>query len=192
MPALTPMLTFSRFRSPFPARHPLVAAAVLLGALLLALPAAGGTWQWRDAAGRMVYSDQPPPPGVPATQILRAPAQGGSGSAPASAAAAPPSAAVQAPAAAAPATWVEREQASRKRNLEREEEERRQREARDESARAARSCQDARTALRTLESGMRISTVTAGGEREVIDEAERARRIDAARQEISRSCAKAG
>jgi hypothetical protein len=39
---------------------------------------------------------------------------------------------------------------------------------------------------------MRVSTIDAHGERQVIDEAERARRIDAARQEIARSCAKSG
>ncbi|MFO1299748.1 MAG: DUF4124 domain-containing protein [Burkholderiaceae bacterium] len=40
---------------------------------MLAAPAFAGTWQWRDASGRMVYSDLPPPPSVPASQILRAP-----------------------------------------------------------------------------------------------------------------------
>lgn len=171
----------------------LVAAA----GLLLALPALAGTWQWRDASGRMVYSDQPPPSSVPASQILRAPAPGATGE-PAPAAAAPRAdAAGQAPASprspvAAPRTWVEKEQESRKRAMEREDAERKQSDEREQAARTARACQDARTALRTLESGMRISAVDASGERQVIDDAERARRIDAARQEIARSCARAG
>ena len=41
------------------------------------LPAAAGhrvpQWQWRDGNGRMVYSDVPPPPGVPDGSILKAP-----------------------------------------------------------------------------------------------------------------------
>src|SRR5512137_1323407 len=45
-----------------------VAAAAALGTT----PAAA-QWAWRDAAGRMVYSDQPPPKSVPARDILKQP-----------------------------------------------------------------------------------------------------------------------
>ncbi|HMN64466.1 MAG TPA: DUF4124 domain-containing protein [Burkholderiaceae bacterium] len=182
-----------------PKPRPLLCLFAVAG-LLLAGPALAGTWQWRDASGRMVYSDLPPPPSVPASQILRAPTPATpaeqSTAAPAPAAG-QPTAAARAPAAAAPAaaasrSWAEKEQDFRKRAAEREEAERKQREEREQTARAARACQDARSALRTLESGMRVSTIDANGERHVIDEAERARRIDAARQEIGRSCAKPG
>ena len=30
-------------------------------------------WQWRDGNGRMVYSDVPPPPSVPAASVIKAP-----------------------------------------------------------------------------------------------------------------------
>ncbi|WP_420998006.1 DUF4124 domain-containing protein [Cupriavidus sp. 30B13] len=30
-------------------------------------------WQWRDAAGRSVFSDTPPPPTVPAASVIKAP-----------------------------------------------------------------------------------------------------------------------
>lgn len=181
-----------------PKPRPLLCLFAVAG-LLLAGPALAGTWQWRDASGRMVYSDLPPPPSVPASQILRAPTPATSGepstSAPAQAAGQPAAAAhapTAAPAAAAPRSWADREQEFRKRAADREEADRKQREEREQTARAARACQDARSALRTLESGMRVSTIDANGERHVIDEAERARRIDAARQEIGRSCAKPG
>ncbi|MCD6733406.1 MAG: DUF4124 domain-containing protein [Burkholderiaceae bacterium] len=162
--------------------------------LLLAAPVLAGTWQWRDASGRMVYSDQPPPSSVPASRILRAPAsaQGAGTQAATPAGAGQTSAAAgQAPAgtgAAAPRSWVEKEQASRKRALEREEVERKQGAEREQAARNARVCEEARTALRTLESGLRMSYVDDKGERQVLDEAERARRAEAARQEIARSC----
>src|SRR5690606_31112161 len=68
-----------------PAPRPLSRALAVAG-LLIALPALAGTWQWRDASGRMVYSDMPPPPDVRASQILRAPTPA---SQPASATAAP-------------------------------------------------------------------------------------------------------
>lgn len=175
-----------------PKPRPLLCLFAVAG-LLLAGPALAGTWQWRDASGRMVYSDLPPPPSVPASQILRAPTPATtaeqSTTAPAQAAGQP---APAAPATAAPRSWAEKEQDFRKRAAEREEAERKQREEREQTARAARACQDARSALRTLESGMRVSTIDAHGERQVVDEAERARRIDAARQEIARSCAKPG
>lgn len=150
----------------------LIAAA----GLLLALPALAGSWQWRDAAGRMVYSDLPPPAEVRAEQILRSPTQRVDASAPASPAAAP--------------NWVDKEQASRKRAAEREESERKQREEREQLANSARACEDARTALRTLESGIRVAVLNERGERDVLDDAARTQRTDNMRKEVARSCAK--
>jgi len=158
--------------------------------LLLAAPVLAGTWQWRDASGRMVYSDQPPPSSVPASRILRAPtpAQGaGAQAAPLAAAAA-----ATGPGDPAPRSWVEKEQASRKRAVEREEAERKQGAEREQAARNAHACEEARTALRTLESGLRMSYVDDKGERQVLDDVERARRAETARQEIARNCAGAG
>lgn len=182
-----------------PKPRPLLCLFAVAG-LMLAAPAFAGTWQWRDASGRMVYSDLPPPPSVPASQILRAPMPATpieqSSAAPAQATGQPAAAAraatAAAPAGAASRSWAEKEQDFRKRAADREEAERKQREEREQTARAGRACQDARSALRALESGMRVSTIDAQGERQVIDEAERARRVDAARQEIARNCAKSG
>ncbi len=46
------------------------AAACLWVGLLVQ---AGEAWHWRDASGRQVYSDRPPPASVPPAQILRRP-----------------------------------------------------------------------------------------------------------------------
>ncbi len=51
---------------------PAVLLAVLLSIAGLSAPA-HAQWQWRDAAGRMVMSDRPPPPDVPLRNILKAP-----------------------------------------------------------------------------------------------------------------------
>jgi hypothetical protein len=56
----------------------------------------------------------------------------------------------------------------------------------------ARACEQSRTSLRLLESGMRTATITASGERAVLDEHERARRIDELRSDIARDCARPG
>jgi len=47
-----------------------VAAFALLAA---ALPASAALYKWTDASGRVVYSDQPPPPGVKSDQMNAAP-----------------------------------------------------------------------------------------------------------------------
>lgn len=181
----------------------LLPGLIAIAGLLIAAPALAETWKWRDASGRVVYSDQPPPPEVRASQILRGPrsatpadaasAPSGDGAGqPAEPAAAAGGTPAEPGTAAAPSTWVEKEQAFRKRKLEREEAAKKDREQREQAARTARACDEARSALRTLESGLRMAVVKADGEREVLDDRERARRIDHLRQEIARGCGKPG
>lgn len=174
-------------RKPRPPKRPARLLFAIAG-LLLAAPVLSGTWQWRDAAGRMVYSDQPPPPSVPLSQILRSPTPAQDAGPTATA---PAAAAATATVAPASRSWIEKEQASRKRTLERAETERNQGTEREQAARNARACEDAQTTLRTLESGLRMSFVDANGEQQVLDDAERARRTEAVRQEIARNCSKA-
>ncbi|MFN9775739.1 MAG: DUF4124 domain-containing protein, partial [Burkholderiales bacterium] len=90
----------------------------LLLVALAAAPHASAQYQWRDANGRMVYSDMPPPASVPPSAVQRAPARqtpagtsGGSG-----ATASAPAAPAAAPAAAA----ADAGRAVRKRRMERE------------------------------------------------------------------------
>jgi hypothetical protein len=184
-----------------PLRHllPLIIAA------LAAAPNAFAQYQWRDANGRMVYSDMPPPASVPPSAVLRAPARqtsagspGGSG-ATASASAAPGirAAAPGIQAGAAPGTAVapttapsaaQREMDFQKRRLEREQAERKASEAQAAKQRAAAVCSDARTQIRTLESGLRMARVNERGEREVVDEASRAAQLEAARRAVREHC----
>ncbi|MGD9944789.1 MAG: DUF4124 domain-containing protein [Burkholderiaceae bacterium] len=198
-----------------------------LALALLPLLAHAVTWQWRDAGGQMVYSDQPPPPDVRPSQIIRGPAPVTVAAPPVAPAAAPdaaakgPSDASAQPAgisgapgasaasgvsggaaaqrSAAPGSspknhddrfqsWADRDMAFRKRMAERDDAARKDKEARDEAARLARACDDARGSLRTLESGMRIVTLDARGEQVTMDDAERARRIDSVRRDVSRQC----
>lgn len=84
----------------------MIPTRVVLCGLAATLLIASGTpwaasWQWRDAQGRMVYSDRPPPPEVRPSQILRAPAAAASSATPASHATATSPAAPASAAAAA-------------------------------------------------------------------------------------------
>lgn len=78
--------------------------------------------------------------------------------------------------------------AFRKRVSEREEAGRKLREEQEQAADLARACQEARASLRALESGMRMTTIDAAGERMPVDDGERARRTQATRKDIERSC----
>ena len=135
---------------------------VLVLALLPALGAA--QWLWLDEAGRRVYSDQPPPPAVPAARILRQPGVAApalwTGSAPAPAST-PPAAARAARAASAPPPVIPGEEALRSVQAENT----RLREA---------HCARLRDAWVTLESGVRLARMLPNGEREVLDDAARA------------------
>jgi hypothetical protein len=164
----------------------------LLLAALAAAPNASAQYQWRDANGRMVYSDMPPPASVPPSAVQRAPARqapavapGGSG---ATASDTPAPTASAAPAAAPEQSAAEREMAVRKRRLERAEAERKAAETQAAARRSAALCEDARSRARTLESGLRVARVNDRGEREVLDEDARATQVESARRAVREHC----
>ncbi len=69
-----PMIRLSRYLRRSAARAllrglPLAAIALLV----VAAPAAAALYKWTDANGRVVYSDQPPPPGAKAEPVNAAP-----------------------------------------------------------------------------------------------------------------------
>ncbi len=131
------------------------------------LPALGDAqWLWLDEAGRRVYSDQHPPPAVPAARILRQPGVAApalwTASAPAPApASTPPAAARATRAASAPPPVIPGEEALRS--------------VQAENARLREAhCARLRDAWVTLESGVRLARTLPNGEREVLDDAARA------------------
>ncbi|MCO5100272.1 MAG: DUF4124 domain-containing protein [Burkholderiaceae bacterium] len=171
--------------------------SLAVGALLFVSPGSwAGPWQWRDAQGRMVFSDRAPPADVLPSQILRSPEGGrpaASSSRPSSssAAAAPiGSPAKDAAGAPPPAqSWVERERAFRQRIAEREENAAKERDKTELAALGKRACDDARSQVRTLESGVRVVTVNARGEPEPLDDSQRANRLAIAKSDVARLCA---
>jgi hypothetical protein len=101
-------------------------------------------------------------------------------------------AAAQAKPATAPTSWVERDRIARKQAEERAEAEKRQSDEARQTAERDRACTETRESLRTLQSGIRLYTVNARGEQQVVDDAERQRRLDAANRTLAEHCGSQG
>ena len=175
-------------------------------------------WKWRDANGQIHYSDQPPPAGVPAAQILTmsgarkpaasapaavdreagavAPREEAAATAPAAgeAAATPVAGATGSPATQAaaapggPKTPAERLNALRKQQAAREDAERKARELEQLEASVARWCEDLRGRERLLESGMRVTRVDPNGEPSFMTDEEREAQLQAVRRDLQSKC----
>jgi hypothetical protein len=168
---------------------PLCAAA-----LLLALGDAQAQWKWREANGRIQFSDRPPPASVPERDILQRPAAARAAAA-AAAALAPASAPAGGPAvanaAAAPGTKAPPADPELERRRKAEEQEKAAKAKADEERRKlamADNCQRARSAVATYESGQRIARVNDKGEREFLDDRQRADELRRAREIAASDC----
>jgi len=157
---------------------------VMLAVMLaFAAMASAQMYRWVDKDGRVHYTATPPPPGMKA-RTLRSPAA----PAPASAADDAAKDAGAKDARKGPLTPAEQEQEYRKRQLEAQK-------AREKEALAAKdaeakqeNCLRAREALRTLESGQRVSRTNAQGERYYLDDDARASETEAARRAVQDWC----
>lgn len=161
------------------------AALLALAGLSSALPAAAVEWKWRDAAGRIVYSDRPPPASVPDKAILKRPR--GLTAAPVPPSPTGPSlvpgqvAVVPSPAASgasAPKAGEPELEAKRRKEAETKAAQQKAEEGKVAAARAE-NCSRARDQLKQLDDGMRIARTNAKGEREILDD--KARAAEAAR-----------
>lgn len=154
--------------TPFILRPARLAPRLAALLLLCCAGAAQAQFVWIGPNGTRQYSDQPPPPGTPASKILKAPGR------PAAAQAMPAAEPAPAPAIVKTPTLAEREADYRKRAKAREEQEAKaQTEARRDAARAE-YCKDVRKNQRVIESGIRIADIGADGQRRYLSDAERA------------------
>ena len=149
-----------------PWRQPL-AAIVLLAFSQLAF----AQWQWVDNTGRKVFSDTPPPAGIPDKNVLKRPGARAPAAPSAESDEAAPTA--EAPAAPKPPAKDEQLEAKKRQAEAAEEAKRKAEEARIAQLRAD-NCQRAQRAKATLDSGVRIATTNARGEREIMDDTARA------------------
>lgn len=149
----------------------------LLAVLLASLPVQAQIYQYKDASGRTVISDRPPPAGKAPAKTIPGPAESGGDSAPAANGA-----------AAAPKSLADRELEFKKRQQEQKEAaEKAQKEAANKAARKD-DCERAQRQLQVLESGERVVTRDAQGERVYIEDSQRAAEIDRARKFVADNC----
>lgn len=153
-------------------------ALLCLTSLLLALPASAQVYQWKDASGRTVVSDTPPPGNVKPSQSMgRSPAN-----------AVQPAPVKEGAAPAAPASTAERDLDFKKRQKENQEKADKAAKEQTANAESQENCKRARQSLTTLESGQRMTTTNEKGEREFMDDSQRQAEIARARKIADDSC----
>ncbi len=151
-------------------------------------------WAWKDGNGRTVYSDRPPPPDIKAGSIVRQPntqtlANPAPASGPLDDAGKPADAKGDTKSAPnAPKTVAEREMEFRKRQQERADSEKKAAEEQTKSATKTAECDRARGYMKSLEDGIRIQKTDASGNREYLDDAQRAAEMDRTRKIMQSAC----
>lgn len=155
--------------------------AIALGAVfaLSLATSAHAQWKWKDKSGRVQYSDIPPPPSVSESDVLQRPT-GATRQLPqidpksAQAAAASQAANAASVASAAGVKPAEPELEAKRKKV--ADDEAAKKKAEEDKAKAARAenCSRAQAQVRALNDGMRMARVNAKGEREVLDDAQRA------------------
>lgn len=150
-----------------------------LGALLLfAATAAHAQYVWIGPNGTRQYSDRPPPPGTPASKILKSPGRP----------ALEPSTSSETPAedkdAATHPTLADQEAAFRERSKARVEQEQKSREEAERRRRLAEHCAAARETQANLASGIRVARIGPDGEKTYMSDEEKAARSEQVRRAL--------
>lgn len=164
---------------PHPLRTLRTAALLAVVAATLASSPALAQWKWRDAKGQIHVSDLPPPRDVPDKDVLQRPELVARRVASAASAA-------SAPEAAKPSVDPELEQ--RKRRAEQEQAQRQKPDDRKAAEARKENCRRAQEQLALMDSGVRVVRVTPNGEQEYLDDEQRAREAQRARQAIGENC----
>jgi hypothetical protein len=159
-------------------------SVLLAMATALICSGAAAQWQWTDASGRKVFSDTPPPPGIPEKNILKR--AGLANPAPVATASSAAPAAV--PAGAPQISGRDEQLEAKKKQAETQEQALKKAEA-DKQAKARQdNCERAKRSKTTLESGVRMATSNAKGEREIMDDAARGAEVKRINEIIQSSC----
>jgi hypothetical protein len=162
---------------------------LLVGMVLAASTAALAQYSWRDSSGHRVFSDQPPPGDVPEKDMLSRPRATATviEAAPAAPDASAPASA-PAPAASAP-SGVDKTLEEKKKQAEAEEAAKKQAEEQRQAAARADNCKRAMNYKNSLDSGQRIARMNdKTGEREILDDAQRAAEQQRVQQAINQNC----
>ncbi len=174
----------------------ILALAFGFSVLALATTTALAQWQWVEKDGRKIFSDRAPPAEIQDKDILKRPAGAPRGAAPPAltpetAGLARPVTAASAPglrASAPKPTGKDAELEAKKKKADDDEAAKKKAEEDKASKIKADNCERAKTGLATLQSGVRMSSVNAKGEREVYDDAKRGAEIKRTQEVIDASC----
>ena len=147
-----------------------------IAALAFSAGAAAQMYKWKDENGHTQYGDTPPP-GVQAT-----PMRARAGGTP------PPAAPEEKKSEGKAEKPLSPEAAFQKRQQEREAAEQKAAKDRQQAEQKRINCEQARAQLRALDSGVRMVTVTADGERVVMDDDARARQTQQAQKSVADWC----
>jgi hypothetical protein len=165
---------------------------ILLGVAACLPAVSSAQWRWVDKSGHTVFSDQPPPPDIPASSVRSQPrGKGRAESAAAAASGANDAAAAPVPklaASAAKSNPKDKELQEKKRQAEAAEAEKRKAEEADAERLRAENCTRAKRAKATVDSGGRIAVTNAKGEREIMDDAARAAEAKRLEGIIAKDC----
>ena len=154
-------------------RHHLT-SGVLLAMIMATGLVSAETNKWTDADGKVHYSDQPPPANAKEQGTVKqlkpsAPTEKG------------------APAAKTP-TYAEQDADFKKRQVEAAEREAAEKKKTAEAAEKKKNCEQARSALKNMQLGGRISTTNAQGERDYLNDAQMAQEIARGKQAVDSWC----
>ena len=169
-------------------RTAMTAAAAVL--VLVSMPAEA-QWKWKDKGGRVQYSDLPPPADTPDQDILSRPtAPRRSGAA---AAVTPSASAASAPLLSSNTPvpkGVDPELEAKRKKAEGEVAAKKKADEERVAAAKADNCSRAQTQLRNFESGARVMRTNEKGEREYLDDKQRADETKHAKDVIAADCPK--
>ena len=170
------------YTDPMKALRPAFVALVFCAPLL-----ASAQWLWLDKDGKKVFSDRPPPADIATSRILKQPGARGKSvdtppAAPETTAAAPAGVQVQSQGGKDKALEEKRKLAEAA-----EVEKRKAEEAKVAAARTE-NCSRAKSAKASFDSGMRIAQTNAKGEREILDDNQRATEVKRLEAVIASDC----
>jgi len=168
--------------------RPFAALLALLAASLLALPAEA-QWKWKDKGGHVQYSDLPPPAGTADQDILMRPNVRRSATPVAAPASAASAVSVAAAASALAPRTVDPELEAKRKKAEEEASAKAKVEQEKIAKERAENCTRAKRQLDTLESGIRlIQANPKTGEREFLDDKQKADRIKSTKEVMANDC----
>ncbi|HKB82545.1 MAG TPA: DUF4124 domain-containing protein [Burkholderiales bacterium] len=156
---------------------------VVSGMCFVVTPVFAQTYKWKDADGKVHYSDQPPPANAKEPMTVK-PGKP-SATAPASTAAPTAKGGV---AAAKPKSYTEQEADFKKRQVEAAERDAADKKKAAEAAEKQKNCEQARAQLKGLESGGRMTRNNAQGEREYLNDAQIAQEIERTKKTVANWC----